>query len=482
MKSKIFFVMYFLVVGSVAWGSPSITNVTIDGATATVSGTGFGTKIQAAPLSYLSGEGETNNSAVNDSDYVYEESNRYIYTTSNQHSGSGCIKTTIMDWPDGAYMYYDYGSGGTDQVYMSFWVKFSVSGTYETASACQIKWLSVRSVPIAGQTPYAGYGYYPWFTVGPGNVFSWYTFEANIGYDGAYGTYRLPYPCNSPCIPEENWDTMYVSSPNDKIVYDQYFRVEWYGKRATGGNVSDGTWITKILQPGSPVIVTHNRDGNAITHASTDEIWRYAGFRNELTNTSDIINEELEIWIDDFVIDNTRKRVEIGNNAVFANCTHREIQPALTWSDNEITGTFNQGSFETGDTVYFFVIDEDGVPSEGHAVTIGGEPVIANPVVEILTESGQTTTASIFEITGTATADTGQTISGVTCDGQTVTPDDGIWDEQVESFTCLASLALGENALVFVGSDGTRTGQDSITVARTRGVTSTSVSHGVLRH
>ena len=84
----------------------------------------------------------------------------------------------------------------------------------------------------------------------------------------------------------------------------------------------------------------------------------------------------------------------------------------------------------------------------------------------IITESGQTTTASILTITGTATADTGQTISGVTCSGQTVTPDDGTWDEQSEAFTCLANLALGENTLVFIGSDGTRTGQDSITVTR----------------
>ena len=53
------------------------------------------------------------------------------------------------------------------------------------------------------------------------------------------------------------------------------------------------------------------------------------------------------------------------------------------------------------------------------------------------------------------------------CYGQTVTPDDGAWDEQIESFTCLANLSIGENVLTFVGSDGTRTGNDSITITRT---------------
>ena len=259
---------------------------------------------------------------------------------------------------------------------------------------------------------------------------------------------------------------------------DVWQRVEvWVDQ--SGVSVQNGSIYTTIQKEGyAPVIFTDFLN-DTCTRQSDQYPWRAVVWENYIGNGVDAG----DIYIDDIYIQfGTRKRVEIGNNAVFANCTHREIQPAVTWSDTGITGTFNRGSFETGDTVYFFVVDEDGAASNGYAVTIGGEPTIANPVVEILTESGQTTTASIFEITGTATADTGQTISGVTCDGQTVTPDDGIWDEQSEAFTCLASLALGENTLVFVGSDGTRTGQDSITVARTRGVTSTSVSHGVLRH
>lgn len=370
MKSKIFFVIYFLIVSSMAWGEPSITSVTVYGATATINGSDFGTKEQAAPLSYLSGDDGEDGEPVVDSAYIYQRPDRYTISTSGQHSGSGCVKTLIKDWPDGAYMYYDYGPEGSDQVYISFWAKLAVSGEYATAGPCQIKWVSVRSVPVAGVSPYAGYGYYPFFTVGEESNFSWYTFEANIGYNGEYGTYRSPYPCNLPCLPVENWDTTYLG---DRPVYNQYFRVEWYGDRASAPNTADGTWITRIFQPGSPVRITHNRVGNATTHADTDEIWRYAGFRNELTNTSDAISEELEMLIDDLVIDNTRARVEIGDNAIFESCTHLEYQPAVTWSDTGITGPFNQGSFEAGDTVYFFVIDENGIPSAGYPVTIGGE-------------------------------------------------------------------------------------------------------------
>jgi len=103
----------------------------------------------------------------------------------------------------------------------------------------------------------------------------------------------------------------------------------------------------------------------------------------------------------------------------------------------------------------------------------------ANPIVEILTASGQTTTASIIEITGTATADTGLTIAGVTCPGQTVTADDGIFDEFSESWTCQAALSVGSNNLTFTAEDSTsNTGTDSVTVTRTGDPTSHSIGKG----
>ena len=254
-------------------------------------------------------------------------------------------------------------------------------------------------------------------------------------------------------------DSVYATNkPIKKAVY-QRFEV-WYESSTPG--VADGKLYISVTDESSGTIYFAHHDG-IVTRPVDPVDLSLVVWQNYWGNGGGLA----KFYIDDpYIQFGTQQRVEIGNAPVFANCTHREIQPALTWSDNGITGTFNQGSFEVGDTVYFFVIDENGIPSDGYPVTIGGEPSIADPIVEILTESGQTTTASVFTITGTATADTDQIISGVSCSGQTVTPDDGTWDEQSEAFTCLANLALGENTLVFIGSDGTRTGQDSITVAR----------------
>jgi len=62
----------------------------------------------------------------------------------------------------------------------------------------------------------------------------------------------------------------------------------------------------------------------------------------------------------------------VGDNAVYADCTHREIQIPSVWNDTDITATLNQGSLPDG-TAYIFVVDSDGVASAGAEVTLGGD-------------------------------------------------------------------------------------------------------------
>jgi len=133
-----------------------------------------------------------------------------------------------------------------------------------------------------------------------------------------------------------------------------------------------------------------------------------------------------------------------------------------TWSDTGFTYQQDTTGLETGQSVYLYVTNWDG------ETNTDGFLVSSPPIVEILTASGQVTTASVFEITGTATADTGLTIAGVTCPLQAVTPDDGTWDELSESWTCQATLSAGVNNLTFTGTDSVaNTGTDSIDVTRT---------------
>ena len=77
-----------------------------------------------------------------------------------------------------------------------------------------------------------------------------------------------------------------------------------------------------------------------------------------------------DLYFDDAYIDSTWARVEIGNNAIYDQCTIREIQPPTGWSTSSITITCNPGAL-TG-TAYVFVTDINGNRNEtGFKVNIG---------------------------------------------------------------------------------------------------------------
>ena len=74
------------------------------------------------------------------------------------------------------------------------------------------------------------------------------------------------------------------------------------------------------------------------------------------------------VFIDDMYIDNTRAHIEIGNNPIYTSSNHREMQIPISWSSagNNIQFTVNKGSFASGESVYLFVVNENGAVSPGY--------------------------------------------------------------------------------------------------------------------
>lgn len=176
--------------------------------------------------------------------------------------------------------------------------------------------------------------------------------------------------------------------------------------------------------------------------------WRFNGWMHT-QGTVEQQHMVKPVYDDIYIATGSRalSRVEIGDAPVYANCTNREIQPALTWSDTGITGTLNIGSFAPSATVYFFVIDADGVPSAGKEVTLGGTPVYDSPIVTILTESQSTTEATIT-IIGTLVTDVALTGTGVTVNDVDATSSDGF-----ETWAAVVPLSLGANTITAIGVD-----------------------------
>jgi hypothetical protein len=74
-------------------------------------------------------------------------------------------------------------------------------------------------------------------------------------------------------------------------------------------------------------------------------------------------------YLDDFYLNKSLARVEIGNASTYAASTVREVQIPSAWSATSITCTVNTGSFSPG-AAYLFVIDEDGTVSAGKPITV----------------------------------------------------------------------------------------------------------------
>ena len=64
-----------------------------------------------------------------------------------------------------------------------------------------------------------------------------------------------------------------------------------------------------------------------------------------------------------------RPWVEIGNDEVYGDCTHREVQIPTAWSASGITINVQKGSIGNLSDNFLFVVDPDGTPSAGFALS-----------------------------------------------------------------------------------------------------------------
>ena len=133
-------------------------------------------------------------------------------------------------------------------------------------------------------------------------------------------------------------------------------------------DVNAGNGVIRVWLDGSQKLSLTNM----ITRKASSDYKRpfIVGFYDSWNDSS---ASNAEFYIDDIYIDNTWSRVVIGDKAIFSQCSRREIQIPTQWSSNSISINVNQGSFNSGDTVYLFVVDSNGnVNSEGTPINIGG--------------------------------------------------------------------------------------------------------------
>lgn len=368
-KLAIFFtVISFALFGmaGVVSAAPIVTGVTGDlnnGATVTVEGSGFGVKTTAAPKFFNTMEDVTLGTLPNGF-IVKNGTGTPVDTSPSRGSSSKAMRffadLTATDannkevWNRSVF---DLGAGGADSIYISYWLHLDKTGTLCTSSPSNICWWQWKNTYI-GSHPSA-------YTTNTPNETTMGINNWIIDDTGFNNVFKINYYNNL------TWGGgSSPSSPTDFYLFNQWQRANIYVQRSSAPLAADGHY--KVQRIGKAPVLD---DTNIITNDADDLPWRYIAMGQAVVavNENYVGTGGRVVWTayyDDVYIDIAQARVELCDAAAWATVSHCEIQIPSAWSATSATVTLNQGSFDTIEGKYLYVIDADGnVNANGYLLT-----------------------------------------------------------------------------------------------------------------
>jgi hypothetical protein len=334
-----------------------VKGVAATGQTLDIYGTGFGTKTQPTPIRYDDFESGTTVGHLITDDLpwwsrqtspgqvasIADDSCRPNKTKCGKFVESVDSSDTAVR-SDAIYR-RNVGFASTGKMYLNFWSYVDVLGNADgTSSSYQIKFIQTAKDwspgnPITLPT----YEFSHWQFASPPNS-GWYnkTYQANYWDGGGSSTS--------------------VSFPQDAFKTPGWYHISVQTDFGTIGSANGSTkmWVSKPGLSGAYSLVSTSGVKYVVDSGYPDYIkfgWYAGSYYPTTTNTF-----TTTLYYDNIYIDNSFARVEIGDSNSYDSCTHREIQIPITWSSDHIQVKFNKGSFPDNQTVYLFVIDENGNP------------------------------------------------------------------------------------------------------------------------
>ncbi|MCK4240830.1 MAG: hypothetical protein KAX30_04345 [Candidatus Atribacteria bacterium] len=404
------FILGFPFICEAAPSISSYTGTIADGNSITISGSTFGTGPTIHKYDFFEQSGgayDVGDPIANSWSATADGApqNIPVYYTTNYRTGSTKHIRSEFDTSNwNSIFWYDHGAT-LSPIYTTFWIK--VTG----GSNCDhVKYHQIRNEPRSSVYPDTNILYVP-----SGNDLMNMLSESE--------TYVMPSEWFAGLNDTPTWERVehyVVESDFENSPYPADGIAKVWIQRGGEGNI-----FTSVVDE-----TTKTNDNGAANH------WEVAVFCEYAKGLTGTVTVD---W-DDIYISNSLARVEIGNNATWANCTHREIQIVTAWSATSSTFTLHQGSISsanlTNGNSYLFIIDSSGVPNTtgyqlGRSCAVSGtatvnitESAVPDGGKEIVLDlTGDTWDANI----GTDCAETTALIQGL--DAAT-TPTNG-WNNRV---------------------------------------------------
>ncbi len=356
-----------------AFAQPNVSGVNSGNAIANnssvrISGSAFGTKPNPAPLKWDNFEAgaalptETRLDTVQPEwvQFYHNSLGGALYTSRQAHSGARSVYNAV-DRPGAMYVADPNGGPGpsigqwetnlfrtppSNTLFISYWFRVDTGG-YGAQKMTRIN----SSEAAGGGGDYNGYGSY--------------AFGGNA-------------PCEEPQmdVSTDNGSTLnlgnvYLTTPG----CGTWVHVQM-GRTLNTIGVSNGWLMSSLVgyetlnfENMQNIFVAGTHDGKSLQLDTVLLGLMCANFSQ---------GDHTAMYIDDMYIDNTRARVELGNNAVYGSCSHREMQIPSSWSASAIDVTVNTGTFAAG-SAWMFVIDANGRVSPGYPVTVAAGPPVPVP-------------------------------------------------------------------------------------------------------
>jgi len=336
-----------------ALSNPIISNTSgtlTHGATITISGSGFGTKVPAAPLKWDDFESGSLGASLSTGGWK---------TTVSNHpnpSDSPPVFDNTRSWGQGSQSgYADISTGGDNAAYLDGLNLTKVYASYRLYYT--MTWDGVGAQNQKGFRVHANDG---------PNIFTSYPaiFEQMFAEGGHRLTIR---PCDGSGCGDNAADYTPATIPSDS-----WHRIEhwWVLSDPSGSETGsaeywrdNGADYTIFPDPTRPT------EKGITLSAGVNKRWQLVMlpffFGNGNTG---------HIWYDDVYIDITRARVEIGDAPTWSASNQRAIQIPSVWSDTSITITVNQDSIPDLNNSYLYIVDPGGnVNANGFPLT-GSSP------------------------------------------------------------------------------------------------------------